>query len=105
MTGKDYGWFFDVYLRKAALPELVQTREGGTLTLSWKAPDGLPFPMPVEVQIDGEVERLAMTGGKDTIAVPPDAHVVIDPDARILKRSRALEEYNAWKAAPGKPKY
>jgi aminopeptidase N len=105
VTGKDYGWFFDVYLRKAALPELVETRNGGTLTLAWKAPDGLPFPMPVDVQIDGKVERLAMTGGKDSIAVAPGAHVVVDPASRILKRSRALEEYNAWKAAPGKPKY
>lgn len=105
VTGEDYGWFFDVYLRKAALPELVETRDGGMLNLSWKAPDGLPFPMPVEVQIDDEVERLAMTGGKDSIAVAPGAHVVIDPAARILKRSRALEEYKAWKAAPGKAKY
>jgi len=105
VTGKDYGWFFDVYLRKAALPELVEARNGGMLTLSWRAPDGLPFPMPVDVQIDGKVERLAMTGGKDTIAVVPGAHVVIDPASRILKRSKALEEYKAWKAAPGKAKY
>ncbi|MFA6115745.1 MAG: M1 family metallopeptidase [Sphingomonas sp.] len=105
VTGKDYGWFFDVYLRKAALPELVETRDGSSLTLAWKAPNGLPFPMPVEVQIDGKVERLAMTGGKDIIAVAPGAHVVVDPASRILKRSTALEEYNAWKTAPGKPKY
>jgi aminopeptidase N len=98
VTGKDYGWFFDVYLRKAALPELIETRSGGTLTLTWKAPDGLPFPMPVEVQVDGKVERLAMTGGRDSIAVAPGAHVVVDPASRILKRSRAIEEYQAWQA-------
>jgi len=104
VTGKDYGWFFDVYLRQAALPELFERREGGTLTLAWKAPAGLPFPMPVEVQIDGKVVRLAMTGGTDSIAVAPGAHIVIDPDSRILKRSRAIEAYQAWKAAQAKPK-
>ncbi|WCM29253.1 M1 family metallopeptidase [Sphingomonas sp. QA11] len=105
VTGKDYGWFFDVYLRKAALPELVETRDGNSLNLSWKAPDGPPFPMPVEVQVDGKVERIAMTGGRGTIAVGPDAHVVIDPASRILKRSKALEEYKAWKARPPRSKY
>jgi len=39
-----------------------------------------------------------MTGGTGSIAVAPGAHVVIDPDSRILKRSRAVEEYQAWKA-------
>lgn len=105
VTGQDYGWFFDVYLRKAALPDLIETRRDGILTLRWAAPDGIPFPMPVEIQIDGKVERLAMTGGQGTIAIAPDAHVVIDPASRILRRSRALEDYSAWKAAPGKPKY
>jgi aminopeptidase N len=105
VTGKDYGWFFDVYLRKAALPELVETRSGDTLTLTWKAPDGLPFPMPVEVQADGKVQRLTMAGGTGTITIAPDAHVVVDPAARVLKRSKALEAYKIWKATPPKSKY
>ncbi|ATY30784.1 M1 family metallopeptidase [Sphingomonas psychrotolerans] len=91
VTGKDMTWFFDVYLREAALPELLQTREGGRLTLRWKTPRDKPFPLPVEVQIDGKVETLAMTGGTGSIAVPADAHVVIDPASRILKRSEAVE--------------
>lgn len=98
VTGKDYGWFFDVYLRRAALPELVETRTDDVLTLTWKAPDGLPFPMPVEVQVDGKLARLAMPGGRESLAVPRAAHVVIDPNARILKRSRAIEAYRAWQA-------
>jgi len=105
VTGKDYDWFFDVYLRKAALPELVETRDGGRLTLAWKAPGGGPFPMPVEVQVGDKVQRLAMADGTGTITVPTGAHVVVDPAARILRRSIAVEELQAWKAAhpPGKP--
>ncbi len=91
VTGKDLTWFFDIYLREAALPELIQTREGGRLTLKWKAPKDKPFPLPVEVQIDGKVESVAMTGGTGSIAVPADAHVVVDPASRILKRSEAVE--------------
>ncbi len=99
VTGKDYGWFFDTYLRKAALPELIKTRSGGMLTLRWTAPDGLAFPMPVEVQVDGRIERLAMTGGRGMLRVADGAHVVIDPLARVLRRSTAVEEYQAWQAA------
>ncbi|KQS01459.1 peptidase M1 [Sphingomonas sp. Leaf357] len=99
VTGKDYGWFFDVYLRQAALPDLVETRSGGTLSLGWKTPKDLPFPMPIEVEVNGKLTRLAMTGGKDTLSVAPQAHVVIDPMARVLRRSVAIEEAQAWRAA------
>ena len=91
VAGKDLTWFFDVYLREAALPELLATRESGRLTLRWKTPKDKPFPLPVEVQIDGKVETVAMTGGTGSIAVPTDAHVVLDPASRILKRSEAVE--------------
>jgi aminopeptidase N len=99
VTGKDYRWFFDLYLRQAALPELVETRSGATLTLEWKAPNALPFPMPIDIDIDGRVQRLAMTGGRDSVAVAQDAHVVIDPMARVLRRSVAIEDMQAWQAA------
>ncbi|MDT8757489.1 M1 family metallopeptidase [Sphingomonas psychrotolerans] len=91
VTSKDLTWFFDVYLREAALPELLQSREHGRLTLNWKAPGNKPFPLPVEVQVDGQVETVAMTGGTGSIAVPASAHVVVDPASRILKRSEAVE--------------
>ena len=99
VTGKDYKWFFDVYLRQAALPELVETRTGNMLSLAWKVPGNGPFPLPVEVQIDGKTRTLPMTGGKASLTVPAGAHVVIDPDALVLRRSVALEDVAAWKAA------
>jgi aminopeptidase N len=91
VAGRKLDWFFDVYLREADLPELIETREGGRLTLKWKTPKNKPFPLPVEVAIDGNVQTLAMTGGSDSIAVPMGAHVVVDPASRILKRSEAVE--------------
>ncbi|QDX25360.1 M1 family metallopeptidase [Sphingomonas suaedae] len=90
-AGRDLGWFFDIYLREAALPELVETRTGDRLTLAWKTARQAPFPLPVDVQIDGQVRRLAMAGGRETVRVPASAHVVVDPMARILRRSSAIE--------------
>ena len=90
-AGRDLTWFFDVYLREAALPELVETRTGDRLTLSWKTARGAPFPLPIEVAVDGTTRKLAMAGGSETIAVPAGAHVVIDPMARVLRRSPAIE--------------
>ena len=98
VTGRDYGWFFDVYLRAAALPELVEARSARGLTLMWQARGGKPFPMPVEVSVDGRVIELAMAGGHAFLPVATGAHVVVDPMARVLKRSIAVEEYQAWQA-------
>lgn len=96
VTGKDYGWFFDVYLREAALPQLTQNRVGDRLTLTWKAPAGKPFPLPIEVEVDGKVRLVAMPGGTATLDVPASAHVVIDPDARVLRQSDAIDNYQRW---------
>lgn len=90
-AGRDLTWFFDVYLREAALPELEETRTGDRLTLMWKTPRPVQFPLPIEVAVDGEVRKLAMAGGSETIDVPAGAHVVIDPMARVLRRSEAIE--------------
>ncbi len=100
VTGADYGWFFDVYLNETALPELIETRAGNRLTLAWKVPGRRRFPMPVEVQVDGQVTRLAMTGGSDTLNIPDGAHVVVDPMARILKRSIAIEAMQSKVSKP-----
>lgn len=104
VTGGDYRWFFNAYVRRSALPELTGKREGDRLLLAWKTDNGAPFPMPVEVQIDSAVLRVEMTGGSATVAVPPAAHIVLDPWARILKRSiavEALQEYQRAQARGG----
>lgn len=95
-AGRPLGWFFDVYLRQAALPELIETRADTRQTLRWQVSGNQAFPLPVEVSVDGAVRRLAMTGGSETITVPAGAHVVIDPMARVLRRSAAVEAAQAW---------
>lgn len=92
-SGQDLRWFFDAYVRRAALPELVSTPEPGGLKLEWRA--GGPFPMPVEAQVGGERVTVAMPEGVGHLAVPAGAHVVLDPDAKVLKRSVAIEAYQA----------
>ncbi|MBI0474464.1 M1 family peptidase [Sphingomonas sp. MA1305] len=98
VTGKDYGWFFDVYLRQAKLPELLETRNGDRVTLAWNVPGGGPFPMPVEVDVAGKLTTLPMSAGHGTLTIPAGAHYVVDPDAKILRRSVAVEEVQAWRA-------
>lgn len=99
VSGTDLGWFFDVYLYRAALPELVESRERGKLTLRWDVPDDLPFPMPVDVRIDGSTVTLPMKNGKGEVAVADAATVTIDPKARILRKLAYVDEFQKWKAA------
>lgn len=99
VSGTDYQWFFDVYLYQAALPKLVERREGNTLSLAWQAPGGKPFPLPIEVSVDGVVTRLAMTGGRDVLTVPDGAHVVIDPMSRVLRQSDQIDAFQTWQAS------
>ncbi|WP_428061667.1 M1 family metallopeptidase [Brevundimonas sp.] len=103
VTGQDYGWFFRGYLYNAALPVLNQTREGRVLRLEWTTGDGGVFPMPVEVEIDGGVQVVAMTGGRGEIAVAPGAHVLVDPQNKVLRQMDVIDDLQAYKAAHAKP--
>lgn len=85
ISGRSLAWFFEVYLRQPKLPRLMSVRDGDTLTLSWDVPDGLPFPMPVEVQIGAERHRIDLSAGSAQVTVPEDVTPLIDPDHRILK--------------------
>ncbi|MBX3565078.1 MAG: M1 family metallopeptidase [Sphingomonas sp.] len=96
VTGKDMNWFFDVYLKQAALPALTLSAKGNSLTLRWVVPGDKPFPMPLEVSIDGKVQLVQMPGGTATIQVPDGAHVIADPASRILKRSKQVEDYQNY---------
>jgi len=95
VTGKPMGWFFDAYFRVGPLPRLIEVRDGSTLSLAWQSDAKEPFAMPVEVEVEGKIVKLSMAGGMGRLRLPtPAAHVVLDPDARILRYDPAIE---AWR--------
>ena len=97
VTGKDYDWFFDAYLYEAALPVLSQTRENNRLDLAWSTPAGA-FPMPVEVQIDGETHTVTMRDGRGSIDVRPGAVLIIDPRNKVLRQDNAVDRLQAYRS-------
>jgi len=87
VSDRDLGWFFEVYLRQPALPELRWKARGGKLTLEWHAPGsgkeaGPVFPMPVEVRVGEQLVRVECPGGKGELEVGRDFEV--DPRGWIL---------------------
>ncbi len=86
-------WFFELYLRQPKLPKLVANllssfgRDGTTtaeLILRWETPNNMPFPMPVDVEINGRTTRIELKDGKVSVpftGTPP----VVDPKWWVLK--------------------
>jgi aminopeptidase N len=77
-------WFFELYLRQPKLPKLVSEVSGNALNLHWETPNNMPFPMPIDVEIDGKTQRVEMKGGKGTVNFLSTAPVV-DPKGWVLK--------------------
>ncbi|TWI04580.1 peptidase M1-like protein [Luteimonas cucumeris] len=99
VTGQDYRWFFDVYLYQAALPDLVATRDAKGLDLRWKAPAGKPFPMPVQVRVNGQDKTVPMKDGQGRLELPAGAVYVIDPHSKVLRAQPHIEEFQAFRKA------
>ena len=59
VSGRDIGWFFKVYARQPKLPLLIAKLEKSQLYLSWKTPDNLEFPMPIDVRLGDDIERVS----------------------------------------------
>jgi aminopeptidase N len=83
-SGKKLDWFFELYLRQPKLPKLVSEVSGNTLALHWETPNNLPFPMPVDVEINGKTQRVEMPDGKATLSFAGSGPV-IDPKGWVLK--------------------
>jgi aminopeptidase N len=83
-TGRELDWFFEVYLRQPALPRLVSELEGDELRLAWLLPGGLEFPMPVQLEIDGERRRIELPGGEAVVDVSGAVIIELDPDSWLL---------------------
>ncbi len=91
ISGQELRWFFEVYLRQPELPELVSTTDGDTLILKWKTPDGYSFPMPLEIEVDGRIQRVEMPGGTVELNASEYIGAKLDPNMWILKAPRLIE--------------
>ncbi|MEZ0327625.1 MAG: M1 family metallopeptidase [Fimbriimonas sp.] len=83
-SGMQLEWFLELYLRQPKLPKLISSIAGNRMRLRWETPDNMPFPMPVDVLVDGKLQRISMPGGEGSISfkgAPP----VVDPQGWILK--------------------
>jgi aminopeptidase N len=86
-TGHELDWFFEVYLRGAELPVLAWEQQGDELVLVWTAPNGKPFPMPVEVRLADDYVRVPCPDGKGRLKLGGRAFAV-DPRERALRANR-----------------
>jgi aminopeptidase N len=96
VTGRRLDWFFDVYLRDAALPRLDEQRDGDTLKLRWVTEHGKPFPMPIEVQVGDTVHTLPMRDGSGQLHVPGGSLLIVDPRSKVLREMPHVEAYQQW---------
>ncbi len=81
VSGMDLGWFFDAYVRQAEIPTMNSRVADNTLTLAWEMPEGMDFPMPIDVEIDGEIRRVNVPA---TIDLPAGSKPVVDPNNWVL---------------------
>lgn len=93
ICGKDLRWFFDGYLRSAALPQLLATRDTDGLALRWKAAGDKAFPLPVQVRVGDKVVDVAMTDGHGRVALPAGASYTLDPHSRVLRELPHIAEF------------
>ena len=94
-TGKDLSWFFDVYLFQASLPELIVESTETGMTLSWLVENNKPFPMPLEVSINGEIKTYDLAEPK-SIKVHPTDVVIFDPHSKVLRHLPHIERYREY---------
>ena len=88
-SGMKLDWFFELYLRQPKLPRLLEASASDcqakcTFNLQWETPNNMPFPMPVDVVVDGKTQRVEMPNGKGSVIYsgkPP----VIDLNGWVLK--------------------
>lgn len=92
VSGTDLGWFFQQWMYRAGSPVV----EGGwkynaaakqvEIDLAQKQP-GDPYRLPLEIGIDGKVEKIEMNTRQQQFMIPADAapaNVELDPNTWIL---------------------
>jgi aminopeptidase N len=79
----DLGWFFELYLRQPKLPKLDVDRKGDKLYLKWETPNDMPFPMPIDIEVNGKVQRVEIPAGAKPIEVVGTGK--IDPKGWVFR--------------------
>ena len=83
-AGVDLSWYFDAIVRQKELPTLEVSTEGSTLHLQWRSASGRPYPMPVQVLVDGEAVRVDCPSGHGRLEVGTRTWEV-DPSRWLLR--------------------
>ncbi len=84
-SGRDLHWFWELYLRQPKLPSLRSEIDGDELRLSWETPNDMPFPMPIEVEINGKTQRIKMPDRKAVVPLRGSKKPQVDPAEWILR--------------------
>ena len=82
---------FGLYLTQPELPELVSAVEDDRLILEWKVPAGFSFPMPLEIEVNGEIRRVDMPDGRAELDAAEYPGARLDPNMWILKADRLID--------------
>jgi aminopeptidase N len=82
----DLDWFFELYLRQPKLPRLDVDRRGDKLYLKWETPNDMPFPMPIDVEMNGKIQRVEIPAGSRPIeVVGTSTGAKIDPKGWVFR--------------------
>ncbi|MBU6168451.1 MAG: M1 family metallopeptidase [Bacteroidetes bacterium] len=84
-SGLKLSWFFNIYVRQPVLPELERSIENNILSLKWKTPGQLPFPMPVTIKVGKEWKRIEIPVQGIKIPFEGKEAPVVDPEGWVLK--------------------
>lgn len=99
ITGKQWGWFFDAYVRQAKIPALVAEQSGNRVNVEWQAANGKAFPLPVEVRVGDRLVRLPMKDGKGSFTLKPFESYTLDPESKVLKDQPEIAAWQKFEAA------
>ncbi len=86
LSGEDLDWFFELYLRQPELPELSVTERGDRILIRWITPDDLPFPMPVQLEVNGQRQRIQVPQDGNEVVLPAGAEWRVDPLNWVLRK-------------------
>ncbi|MEX1137583.1 MAG: M1 family metallopeptidase [Balneolales bacterium] len=85
VSGRQLEWLFEVYLRQSELPILNQEREENKLKLSWSIVNDMPFPMPVEIKVNGSKKLVQIPSEGAILTLDKEDTLEVDPDHWILR--------------------